>query len=247
METTGYKNFAENRNDFKHRQSDKQPEWRTAMRESPQPSTSFGGYHDFVLLTIFRVPSGKGRCNLSISSSGAVIHISTSSGVVRITGIASGWIAPTTSFASVVKKPKCGRSLWNGFAQIAEKNASGRSSLMANHVGVFFAIVCAYSQKLVHGTTQRFSVFSQGHQYRLLVLRIFVIDVLLNPCGAGIPHLASVSSRTPSGALRTIGAKLLALMPLTSSRFPVVSRVARVKAIIAAWPFEMEYRSHIFK
>ncbi|TWB03592.1 hypothetical protein FBZ96_10263 [Bradyrhizobium stylosanthis] len=55
-------------------------------------------------VTIFSAPSASGRCSLSASSAGAVIHVSTSSGVVRIAGIAFGWMAPTSAFGSVVKK-----------------------------------------------------------------------------------------------------------------------------------------------
>jgi hypothetical protein len=52
--------------------------------------------------TIPSAPSGSGRCSFRVSSGGAVIQVSTSSGVVRITGIAFGWIAPTSAFGSVV-------------------------------------------------------------------------------------------------------------------------------------------------
>ena len=52
--------------------------------------------------TIRSDPSGSGRCSFT-SSGGAVIQVSTSSGVVRITGIALGWMAPTTAFGSVVR------------------------------------------------------------------------------------------------------------------------------------------------
>ncbi len=38
-------------------------------------------------------------------SQGARIHTSRSSSVVRITGIALGWIGSTTAFGVVVKKP----------------------------------------------------------------------------------------------------------------------------------------------
>jgi len=42
-------------------------------------------------------PSGSGRCSFRASSRGAVIQVSTSSGLVRITGIAFGWMAPTSA------------------------------------------------------------------------------------------------------------------------------------------------------
>src|ERR1700724_2772549 len=47
--------------------------------------------------TICSAPSGSGRCSFRASSGGAVIQASTSSGVVRITGIAFGWMAPTSA------------------------------------------------------------------------------------------------------------------------------------------------------
>jgi hypothetical protein len=47
-------------------------------------------------------PSGKGLCNAFASSQGARIQTSRSSSVVRITGMAFGWIAPTSAFGSAV-------------------------------------------------------------------------------------------------------------------------------------------------
>ena len=47
-------------------------------------------------------PSGSGRCSFKASSGAAVIQVSTSSGVVRTTGISFGWMAPTSAFGSVV-------------------------------------------------------------------------------------------------------------------------------------------------
>ncbi len=49
--------------------------------------------------TILRVPSESGRCNFKTSSDDAVIQVSTSVCVVRITGIAFGWMAPPPSSA----------------------------------------------------------------------------------------------------------------------------------------------------
>lgn len=53
----------------------------------------------WIELTRLRV-SGRER---SGAAAGAVIQVSTSSGVVRITGIAFGWIGPTSEFGSVVR------------------------------------------------------------------------------------------------------------------------------------------------
>jgi hypothetical protein len=49
--------------------------------------------------------SGKGRCKALASSHGARIQTSHSSGVVRITGMAFGWIGSTIALGDVVKKP----------------------------------------------------------------------------------------------------------------------------------------------
>ena len=55
--------------------------------------------------TTFNASSGKGRYNAFASSHGARIQTSRSSSVVRITGIALGWIGSTTAFGVVVRKP----------------------------------------------------------------------------------------------------------------------------------------------
>jgi hypothetical protein len=86
------------------------------------------------------------------------------------------------------------------------KNASGRSPSSANHFGVLRGLVSAYSQKELNGATQRCSTLNQARQCGLPVLRMFVIAAPLNCGGRGMPHRAGLSSRTPSGTLRTIGA-----------------------------------------
>jgi putative flippase GtrA len=50
--------------------------------------------------------SANGRWSFSASSVGAFIQVSISSTVVRIAGMAFGWIAPTTLFGSVVRNAK---------------------------------------------------------------------------------------------------------------------------------------------
>ena len=55
------------------------------------------------LATILSELSGSGLCSLSASSAGAFIQTSISSRAVRTTGIAFGWIAPTSLFGSVVR------------------------------------------------------------------------------------------------------------------------------------------------
>ena len=54
--------------------------------------------------TIRSMPSGKGRWSARASVTEAVIQVSISSGSVRTTGIALGWMAPTSAFGSVVRK-----------------------------------------------------------------------------------------------------------------------------------------------
>jgi hypothetical protein len=56
-------------------------------------------------ITIFSASSGNGRCTALASSQGARIHTSRSSAVVKIAGIAFGWIGSTTAFGAVVRKP----------------------------------------------------------------------------------------------------------------------------------------------
>jgi hypothetical protein len=55
--------------------------------------------------TILSASPGNGRCNAFASSHGARIQTSHSSSVVRITGMALGWIGSTTAFGEVVRKP----------------------------------------------------------------------------------------------------------------------------------------------
>jgi hypothetical protein len=55
--------------------------------------------------TIRSSSSGNGLCSALASSYGVRIHTSRSSSVVRITGIALGWIGSTTAFGEVVRKP----------------------------------------------------------------------------------------------------------------------------------------------
>jgi len=47
--------------------------------------------------------SGRGPCSALASADGAVIQVLISSGVVRNTGIAFGWIAPASALGSVVR------------------------------------------------------------------------------------------------------------------------------------------------
>jgi hypothetical protein len=52
--------------------------------------------------TYFQAPSANGRFNFPASDHSAAIHVFHSSGLVRMTGIALGWIAPTSAWGSQV-------------------------------------------------------------------------------------------------------------------------------------------------
>ena len=56
-------------------------------------------------MTILSASSGSGRCSAFASSHGARIHTSRSSSVVRITGMALGWIGSTMALGAVVRNP----------------------------------------------------------------------------------------------------------------------------------------------
>src|ERR1700732_339846 len=75
---------------------------RKHERQAARPPSSFLS----PLATILSELSGSGLCSLSASSAGAFIQTSISSRAVRTTGIAFGWIAPTSLFGSVVRKAK---------------------------------------------------------------------------------------------------------------------------------------------
>src|SRR3954451_6583568 len=88
--------------------------------------------------------------------------------------------------------------------QIPANATSGRLSSRANHFGVFFGLVSAYSQNDVNGTRQRLSGASHLRQCGELVLRIFV--VMPGNCGGGgMPPRIMGNSRSPFFG-RTTGA-----------------------------------------
>src|SRR5208337_2281457 len=107
-----------------------------------------------------------------------------SSGVVRMTGMAFGWIGATMALASVVRKPNSSclpstgallgpRTPRHRVHRPAKAN-SGLSALNANHIGVLRGFVSAYSQNDVAGTRQRWEGPSHPCQCGLLKLRMFV-------------------------------------------------------------------------
>lgn len=69
----------------------------TLLREGRDPLDPFA--------TTRRASLGKGRCNAAASVHGASSQMSISSAVVRITGMALGWIGAMTAFGSVVRNP----------------------------------------------------------------------------------------------------------------------------------------------
>src|SRR3954466_3932887 len=101
------------------------------------------------------------------------------------------------------------------------KAKSGRASSIANHLGVFFGLVSAYSQKDVNGTRHRLSGASHRRQCGDLVLRILV--VMPGNCGGfGMPQRIVISSRSPS-LTRTTGAIWSGKIAGSRGRLPVLS------------------------
>src|SRR5260370_12001960 len=82
------------------------------------------------------------------------------------------------------------------------KANSGRSSLSANHTTSFFFVSGfgsgAYSAKLLAGTKQRFSGFSQPRQYGDDVLRMLVTGGPPVRGGGGMPpRIRTISRASP--------------------------------------------------
>ena len=129
-----------------------------------------------------------------------------------MTGIALGWMAPTTLFGSVVRNAKMSFVVSPSFTfrtevqrvQMPAKKASGRVSSKANQTGGWVPSGSAsFSEKLVKGTTQRLSTPSQRLQCGDFTLRTLVTPgsdffPLRANTGDGMPQRAIVSSR-PSG------------------------------------------------
>src|SRR5207302_4767373 len=156
--------------------------------------------------TILSDPSESGRCNFKTSSGGAVIQVSTSSGVVRITGIAFGWTAPTSAFGSVVRNantslvvsPSLTFRTEVQLVQMPAKQARGRVSSSANQMSPPWTLL--NSLKELNGTTQRFSTPSQRFQCLLFTLRMLVVppsgSILSNSLkSTGLPLACSLSAR----------------------------------------------------
>jgi hypothetical protein len=165
--------------------------------------------------TIVSMSSGRGLCSFRASSVGALSHTSYSSGVVRITGIALGWIGPTTPFGSDVKNEysRCSPSTGSAFVprapvhgrQMPANAARGRSSFSANQTGIFRGLVSRYSEKEVRGIRARYCGLSQARQNGDETFRTFVTGWLPTFGGGGKPQRIWISSRSPSW-VRTTGA-----------------------------------------
>src|ERR1700720_4777327 len=93
--------------------------------------------------------------------------------------------------------------------QMPANAISGLSSLSANQTTSFFLVSGfgsgAYSAKLLNGTRQRFSGFSQPRQCGDEVFRMLVTGGPPNFGGGGMPQRMVVSSR-PVSVVRTTGA-----------------------------------------
>jgi hypothetical protein len=85
--------------------------------------------------------------------------------------------------------------------------SDNRFEIVTNAQGQFvLQLKSGVSLDKVHGTTHRFSGFSQPRQCGLLVFLMFVTGAPPNCGGPGMPQRAIISSRAPSGALHTMGA-----------------------------------------
>lgn len=97
--------------------------------------------------TTASAPSGSGSCRAHTSLQGARIHTSISSGQVKITGMAFGWIDATASFGSAVRKPNTSAltspsAFFRGLTQVVQMPAADqpasrtfiRKSWIARHV-----------------------------------------------------------------------------------------------------------------
>src|SRR5271156_4153387 len=115
----------------------------------------------------------------------------------------------TTAFGAVVSMPYTRWGPGIGFdlvprsplnsVQIPAKANRGRSSFKPNHTTSFLPVAGlgsgAYSAKLLAGTRQRFSGFSQPRQCGDVVLRILVTGYPPARGGGGMPHRIIVISR----------------------------------------------------
>jgi hypothetical protein len=105
---------------------------------------------------------------LRVSSDDAVIQVSTSVGVVRITGVALEWIAPTSEFGSVVRNVKRSLVVSPSFTfragvqlvQMPAMQARGRLSSVANQISPPSALLNSLNE--VNVITQQLPTPSGG-------------------------------------------------------------------------------------
>jgi|ERR1700733_3353621 hypothetical protein len=107
-------------------------------------------------------------------------------------------------------------------------------------IGILRGFPSAYSQNAVAGTMQRFFGDSQPLQCGLEMLRMFVSGAPPYCTGPGIPERASISSRFPPSASRTIGAIWSGKIAGNDGRLPVRSCRTRKSPRIAACPLVSE-------
>ena len=75
-----------------------------ARFSEPVGSAHTPSWVDFItIMPVFKLSVHTGRCKAFASSQGARIQTSCSSPVVKITGIAFGWIGSTTAFGAVMR------------------------------------------------------------------------------------------------------------------------------------------------
>src|ERR1700694_2835750 len=163
--------------------------------------------------TIRSDPSGSDRCSFRAFSGGAVIQVSTSDVVVKITGIAFGWMAPTSAFGSVVRKAKMSLVVSPSLTlrtdvqlvQMPAKQARGRVSSKANQMSPPSALL--NSLKELNGTTQRLWAPSHRVQCLLFTLRMLVVPPsgsIRSNClkSTGLPLASSFAARFLAASIR---------------------------------------------
>ena len=154
--------------------------------------------------TIRSSPSGRGRCSFSASSASAPSQASTSAGVVRITGIAFGWIGATIALASVVRNPNSSCCPSTGALRPSDA-APGRGPRkrrsacpqLARTKWASCVVWCPRTRKT--RSPERCSEFlgpSHARQFGLETFRMFVIGWPPNWGGPGIPKHFHELART---------------------------------------------------
>lgn len=130
------------------------------------------------------------------------------------------------------------------------KNINGRFSFLANQLITQNRFSSSRTAKLVAGTRQRCEGFSSKVRHnRLSVLftmgrygpRVFKPETM----GDGKPQRINTVSRSPSGAVLTIGAMQLGKIADSGAIFPTRLCTPFKKSRISSGPFVMLYKLHI--